>query len=152
MNIRTHIVPSACLLRALLLLPGAALAAEPGRPFAAPEAAGATAPGTVTGLAEVVFALALVLAAIFAAAWLMRRMRAFGVRADALDVLAEVPLGPKERAVLVRVGKSQLLLGVAPGRVSMLHVLPEPLDVTPAATPDGKRPSFRDLLSRSLGK
>lgn len=152
MNARTYIISAARVLCAPLLLSGAAFAAEPDRPFAAPEAAGAAAPGTVTGLAEVVFALALVLAAIFAAAWLMRRMRAFGVRADALDVLAEVPLGPKERAVLVRVGRSQLLLGVAPGRVSMLHVLPEPLDVTPAATPDGKRPGFRDLLARSLGK
>jgi flagellar protein FliO/FliZ len=103
-------------------------------------------------LGEVTLALILVLAAVFAVAWVVRRVRGFGNRVgNAIDVLAEIPLGPKERAVLLKVGQTQILLGVAPGRVNTLHVLGEPLDLTkPAQAPDV--PSFRALLTRSLGK
>jgi flagellar protein FliO/FliZ len=123
-------------------------------PFAAPQATGSPAPAGVSGLGEVTFALLLVLAAIFAVAWLMRRVRALGNRAgSAIDVLADVPLGQKERAVLLKVGQTQILLGVAPGRVNTLHVLGEPIDMAkPPAAPDSDRPSFRALLMRSLGK
>jgi flagellar protein FliO/FliZ len=125
--------------------------------FASPQAA-ATAHATgLGGLGSVTLALLAVLAAIFALAWLLRRVRAFsGGRVDhALEVLANVPLGPKERAVLLRVGDAQLLLGVAPGRVSMLHLLASPLEPAgPAAggAPGGGGISFRALLARSLGK
>jgi flagellar protein FliO/FliZ len=65
-------------------------------------------------------------------------------------VLAEVRLGPKERAVLLKVGATQLLVGVGPGRVNVLHVLAEPIT---ASTPaNEERPNFRTLLLRSLGK
>ncbi len=52
--------------------------------------------------------------------------------ASAIDVIAEVPLGQKERAVLLQVGTTQILLGVAPGRVNALHVLAEPLELAQA--------------------
>jgi flagellar protein FliO/FliZ len=68
-------------------------------------------------------------------------------------VLAELPLGQKERAVLVRCGATQLLLGVAPGRVSTLHVLAEPIETeSTAGTPAVTKPSFHSFLMRSLGK
>ncbi|MGH8299421.1 MAG: flagellar biosynthetic protein FliO [Steroidobacteraceae bacterium] len=122
--------------------------------FAAPHAASTAAPVGAGGLASVTFALLAVLAAIFAVAWLARRVRSIGNRiGDAIDVLADVPLGPKERAVLLKVGKEQILIGVAPGRVSALHVLREPVEAakaaaaaTPAAT------AFSALIKRSLGK
>jgi flagellar protein FliO/FliZ len=121
--------------------------------FAAPQTAPAAHAGALGGLGEVTLALLLVLGAVFALAWVLKRMRTFGSRVgNALDVLAQVPLGPKERAVLVKVGTAQILLGVAPGRVNTLYVLPEPLDVrsTPGGTADGNSP-FRALL-RSLHK
>ncbi len=84
--------------------------------FAAPQAAGQIAPVRDRGLGQVTLALLAVLAAVFAVAWLVRRVRGFGNRVGtAIDVLAEVPLGPKERAVLLKVGQAQILLGVAPG-------------------------------------
>ncbi len=149
------------MIRLLTILLGAAARtalasapALPSHPFAAPGAAAATAPSAVTGLGEMTLALGAVLAAIFALAWVARRVRGIGGRAaEALDVLAEVRLGPKERAVLIKVGSAQLLVGVAPGRVNTLHVLAEPIvmNTSPAAavpTP----PSFRALLLKSLGK
>ena len=119
--------------------------------FAAPQTAPAAHAGALSGLGEVTLALALVLAAVFALAWALKRVRGFGARAGgSLDVLAQVPLGQKERAVLLKVGATQILLGVAPGRVNTLYVLPEPLDLTRAPSGDAPSP-FRALL-RSLGK
>jgi flagellar protein FliO/FliZ len=122
--------------------------------FAAPQTAPAAHAGGLGGLGEVTLALLLVLGAVLALAWALKRVRAFSSRVGAaVDVLAQLPLGQKERAVLIRVGTTQILLGVAPGRVNTLYVLPEPLDVSrPPAAPgnDGNSP-FRALL-RSLGK
>ncbi|MDE2448927.1 MAG: flagellar biosynthetic protein FliO [Gammaproteobacteria bacterium] len=122
--------------------------------FAAPHAASTAAPVGASGLASVTFALLVVLAAIFAVAWLARRVRGIGNRVgNAIDVLADVPLGPKERAVLLKVGNEQVLIGVAPGRVSALHVLREPVEVTKtAAATAPTATSFAALLKRSLGK
>ena len=123
--------------------------------FAAPQAASTAAPVGAGGLASVTLALLVVLAAIFAVAWVARRVRGIGNRVgNAIDVLADVPLGPKERAVLLKVGTEQVLIGVAPGRVSALHVLREPVEITkPAAVAAAPvAVSFGALLKRSLGK
>jgi flagellar protein FliO/FliZ len=96
-----------------------------------------------------------VLAAIFLVAWLVRRMRIVGNRVGgAIDVLANVQLGQKERAVLLKVGTTQILIGVAPGQVNTLHVLTEPLELTksPVGTSGESGNAFRTILMRSLGK
>jgi len=122
--------------------------------FAAPQSAPATHAGALGGLGEVTLALLLVLGAVFALAWLLKRVRGFGARAGgSLDVLAQIPLGQKERAVLLKVGATQLLIGVAPGRVNTLYVLPEPLALDRGGGAPGSNGNspFRTLL-RSLGK
>jgi flagellar protein FliO/FliZ len=51
------------------------------------------------------------------------------------------------------VGTEQVLIGVAPGRVSALHVLREPVEVAKGTTATGPAAtSFSALLKRSLGK
>jgi flagellar protein FliO/FliZ len=96
--------------------------------FAAPKTAEPVTAASAGSLAQVTLSLLLVLAAVFAAAWVMRKLRNFGkFGAGAIEILADVAVGTKERAVLVQVGKQQLLLGVAPGRVNTLHVLSEPV-------------------------
>ena len=123
--------------------------------FAAPQTSSPPPPVGVHGLSEVAFALIVVLGAIFLVAWIVRRMRLAGNRVGSeIDVLASVQLGQKERAVLLKVGKTQLLLGVAPGQVSTLHVLAEPLEVSrpPAVAGQDPRNAFSAILKRSLGK
>jgi flagellar protein FliO/FliZ len=123
--------------------------------FAAPTAATAAPAIGAGGLASVTVALLVVLVVIFALAWIARRLRTFGARAaGALEILASMPLGAKERAVLVKVGDAQLLLGVAPGQVNTLHVLDHPVTLEkPSAAAGGRtRPSFAALLKGSLGK
>jgi len=127
--------------------------APAGHAFAAPQAIGQPATPSVLGLGQVTLALLLVLGAVFAVAWVVKRMRGFGNRVgDAIDVIADIPLGQKERAVLLKVGSAQILVGVAPGRVNTLHVLAEPLEMKAPAGVTDPRPTFRSLMMRSLGK
>ncbi|MBM0108338.1 flagellar biosynthetic protein FliO [Steroidobacter sp. S1-65] len=127
--------------------------------FAAPEPAQSPAVGAGS-LMQVTLSLLLVLGIVFAAAWATRRLRGFGRFGNSsLQVVTDLAVGTKERVVLVQVGKQQLLLGVAPGRVNTLHVLDEPVvpqpstNITPAV--DGSMPAhpadFKSILKRSLG-
>jgi flagellar protein FliO/FliZ len=127
--------------------------------FAAPAAVAAPAAGT--GVLRVVVALVVVLALVLAAAWLARRVRGIGGGGGAgLTVLAQLQLGARERAVLLRVGQRQLLIGVAAGNVRTLYVLDESLptarnDAAAVADPQDAsqdKPTFKSLLLRSLGK
>lgn len=146
---------------AVTLLMSAASAAFAAEPFAAPKAADPVTATSAGSLAQVTLSLVIVLAAVFAAAWAVRRLRNFGkFGAGAIEIVADVAVGTKERAVLVQVGNQQLLLGVAPGRVTTLHVLAEPVVVnrTPSSGGGGggdngvsQRPDFKAILKRSLG-
>ncbi|WP_184333304.1 flagellar biosynthetic protein FliO [Povalibacter uvarum] len=136
------------------VIASAALAAD--QPFAAPQAVERAAPVGAGSLLQVTFSLLLVLGAVFAAAWLVRRLRGLGgPGTEAIRVVAATALGAKERAVLVQVGKQQLLLGVTPGQVSLLHTLNESIDVNaPRGNDAGDaalKPEFKAILKRSLG-
>lgn len=140
-------------LAAALLLSTRTVQAASGA-FAAPVAPLAT--GSAGGLLRVSLALILVLAAVLGAAWLARRLRGLGgTRQGGLEILEQLPLGTRERVVLLRVGTRQLLLGVANGSVHTLHVIDaaEPAAAAAAAAPPASpRPNFKELLWRSLGK
>jgi flagellar protein FliO/FliZ len=155
MALRGFMVSAA--ITALCLAAPAVFAAEL---YGAPKAAESAPAAGAGGLAQVTLSLLLVLAAVFAAAWVVRRLRGFGkFGGGALQVVTEIAVGTKERVVLVQVGNQQLLLGVAPGRVNTLHVLTEPVVTQPpttALTPtaDGSTPpnvDFKAILKRSLG-
>lgn len=126
--------------------------------FAAPDVA---AHGAAAGGAwSVTLALLLVVGMIAALAWFARRARGglFRGRQARIQVLATQALGVKESAVLVRVGDTDILIGVAQGSVRPLHVFPigantEAPPAPPAATEGGAgtAPKFKDLLMKSLG-
>jgi flagellar protein FliO/FliZ len=74
--------------------------------------------------------LVLVLLSVVALAWLMRRFGRLQSAANgSLEVIGGLALGARERVVLVQVGDTQVLVGVAPGRVEAVHVLKEPVTV-----------------------
>jgi len=88
-------------------------------------------------------ALVGVIGLIFGLAWLLRRLPGTGVRTgDGLRVVAGVSLGSKERALVVDVNGQQLLLGVTPAAISLLHTLEQPL---PESAP-AKLPEFAKLI------
>lgn len=139
---------------AVLVAPAlhAADAAAPAR-FAAPNAAVSLPATSAGGIGQVTIALLLVLAAVFGVALLMKRLRmATGGGANGIEVLAQASLGAKERAVIIRVGKERLLLGVASGQVSLLQTLPQETLPTPPAAMTDFRPTFASLLKKSLGR
>jgi flagellar protein FliO/FliZ len=123
--------------------------------YGAPQTIAAPAVSGADTLLQVTLVLALMLALLFAVVWWLRRVRTpRGDGGTALEVLANVPLGVKERAVLLRFGPNQLLVGVTPSSINTLHVLP--LDAPPSGEPapraSAEVPRFKDLLLRSLGR
>lgn len=88
--------------------------------------AGATPVADSGGMLQVILGLALVLAVIAGAAWLLRR---FGGMprgaASAVRVIGGSAVGQRERVVLVEVADTWLVIGVAPGQVTALHSMPK---------------------------
>jgi flagellar protein FliO/FliZ len=144
----------------VLLLPLAVHCAEaapvPGRRFAAPGVAASLPHTGMGGIGQVTVALLIVLALVFVLAFLLRKMRAAtGAGPHGIEVLAQASLGAKERAVIVRVDGTRLLLGVAQGQVSLLQVLSQaspPAPVASLAPSSPEKPNFAQLLRRSLGR
>lgn len=133
---------------ALSLVPLAASAAE------AQGGAPASVPSVVSfgGMFQMLLALLVVLGAIVGAAWLLKR---FGPTqlgpGGAMKVLGGVAVGPRERLVLVEVGETWLIVGVAQGQVMAVHSMARPADAalqsaaSPAASP------FAERLKQMLG-
>jgi flagellar protein FliO/FliZ len=92
----------------------------------------------------------MVLVAIVVFAWVMRRLTpgAIGSR-GLLRVVGGVMVGPKERVVLLEIGETWLLLGVAASGVSLLHTLPKPPQSVPA-DPESTTPRFANALLQAL--
>ena len=136
---------------AIALGAGDLAAAADSLPFAAGSAQ--SAPTPMAGTLRVTLAMVLVLGALLAAAWLARRMRGAGTASSSgLTVLAQVSLGTRERAVLLRVGAQQVLIGVAPGNVRTLHIIDGVAEPDAAGPAEDARPTFKSMLLKSLGK
>ena len=73
-------------------------------------------------LIETLGGLALILLLIFGLGWLLRRFGRLPLKGNAMiSIIGGVSLGSRERAVLLQVEGTRLLIGVAPGRVQTLH-------------------------------
>ena len=112
--------PSARRIVPVLLLPQLTFAAgadEKSAPFQA-------SPLGTGVLTETAMALIAIIALIFVLSWFFRRFGRHTLAGKGMvSVVGGVSLGPRERAVLLQVGGTRLLVGVAPGQVRMLHVL-----------------------------
>jgi len=122
---------------AFVLLAGAA-----GRAAAAATAATAVATGPTLpagSILQVVAGLAAVLAMVWAIAWLLKRFSpVHGSRSGLVRVIGGAALGQRERIVVVEVGGTWLLVGVAPGQVRTLHTMPR---TDPAVAPGAPGPA-----------
>lgn len=82
------------------------------------------------GALQVLFGLAVVLGTVAAAAWLLKRLAPGQVSAGgAIRLIGGIAVGPKERVVVVEVGETWLVVGVAPGQVTALHNMPRITDL-----------------------
>ncbi|MGB5275864.1 MAG: flagellar biosynthetic protein FliO [Gammaproteobacteria bacterium] len=102
-------------------------------------------------LVQLVLGLMFVLLCIVALAWLAKRVNRLQSSSDgSLQVLGGLSMGARERVVLVQVGSTQLLLGVAPGRINMLHQLEQPLGKNDSADHGNAALSLTDSFSEKL--
>jgi flagellar protein FliO/FliZ len=94
-------------------------------------------------------ALLLVLALIPLAMWLLKRFGpAQATQAAGLRVVAQLPLGARERIVVVEAGERWLLLGVTGASINRVGTLPKG-EAPPSATGTA---SFAALLARAANR
>ena len=111
------------------------------------QAGGASqSPGTGGHLFSVALALIFIVFLIVAVSWFVRR---FGQGVFAtnshIKIIATLPLGTRERLLLVDIAGQQLLLGVSAQQVNTLHVFSEP--VVDSASPPGPSEFSQKLMA-----
>ncbi|MFC5476045.1 flagellar biosynthetic protein FliO [Paraherbaspirillum soli] len=120
-------LPAAALPMNSALISGSA----PAQPVAVSTAAAVPSWGAA-GLLQAGLGLAVVVALIFLCAWVARRL---GLQrhgnGQLVKVVASTMIGQRERVVVVEIGSSWLVLGVAPGQIQSLHSMPA--EALPAA-------------------
>ena len=143
--------------------PAAATAPAPAAtPSVAPNTVPNTPPVTMpsaspTGsLLQTLFALIVVLGALAALAWFLKRYgpRAGGANAN-VKVVGSLNLGGRERLLVVEVGNQWIVVGASPGRVNGLATMPKQEGVDATATLVTQGPSansFADWLRQTIEK
>jgi flagellar protein FliO/FliZ len=107
--------------------PSAPQAAAPraNAPAAPAMSAASAAPGSAASLLQVIFGLIVVLGLLAAALWALKRFGGARIGAGApLKIVGGISVGSREKVLVLEVGDQWLVVGVAPGRVSMLTTLP----------------------------
>ena len=102
-------------------------------------------PFSGAALMQLLVGLLVVIGLILFLSWALRRFSGLSPMDKNMRVLGVLPLSTREKAVLVQVGGKQLLLGVAPGRVSHLHTFDEEVVV-----PEPARMGFANKLTEAM--
>lgn len=105
------------------------------------------------GVLQVLLGLVIVLGTVAAAAWLLKRFAPGQVSAGGtIRLIGGIAVGPKERVVVVEVGETWLVVGVAPGQVTALHNMPRIANLPEANSLVGGEQRFsiwlKDVMSR----
>jgi len=113
-----------------------------------------------SAMAQTLLWLMVIIGLILALAWVAKRFsNGTGFGSQGMKVISALPVGNRERIALVQVGDKQILLGIAPGNVSKLHVFDEPVMPVPAASgssavssANGQRAGFQSVLKNALNR
>jgi len=97
-------------------------------------------------LGKLLLGLLLVLALIAALTYLLKRLPGSGAASGAIALIASLPLGSRERLLLVAIGDEQILLASSSAGIALLHVLQKPLPKTSAS----KESAFAAQLAHYL--
>lgn len=104
-------------------------------------------------MTKMVVSLVLVLVIIFAIAWLLKRFAVIPTAATGhLKVVSAAGVGQRERVVIVEVGETWLVLGVAPGRINMLHSMEKSALNTSDKALKNASAQFSEALDKSINK
>ena len=106
-------------------------------------------PSASSGLVQMLLGLLVILALLVGSLWLLKKLTApRGVAAGLMRVVAATAVGGRERVVIVEVGSTWLVLGVAPGRVSALAEIPR--QAVPEPPPASGKVSAPDWLHQMM--
>lgn len=100
------------------------------------------------GLGSLSLTLGVIVLLLWGGIWAMRRMRPGIGLGNASDctILRSLALGPRERIVVVEVGRRQLVIGIGSASVSLICELDERL---PPAPGDDR---FGEAIKRAMGR
>ncbi len=141
------------LIRYLTLL----VLAIPSRIYAEVSQSGYTPPPPVVStenMLQMVAGLLLVLIVIGAAVWLLKRFAIIPTTtSNVIKIIATTSVGQRERIVILEVGDTWLVLGVAPGQISTLHSM-ERISMKPSDDMSNKsnHNQFSQYLNQYIGK
>lgn len=109
-------------------------------------------PLSVSSLAQLTLSLAAIVALIFALSWVLKRFKMTAPRGRGdMAVLDEVAVGPRERVVLLRVGDTQVLIGIGSAGIVGLAPLATPIVLQAAAHTPAFAERLRDFMKRPGG-
>jgi flagellar protein FliO/FliZ len=119
---------------------------------AAEATAQVVAPPTMSGnLVQMLLGLVGILALLVGSLWLLKKLTLQrGPGAGLMRIVAVTPVGGRERVVVVEVGTTWLVLGVAPGRVSALAEIPR--QALPPAAQGGASAAMPAWLEQLMRK
>ena len=105
------------------VVPGSVFSSNPVKPVSGPS------------FAPMGYALAFVLALIAGAVWLLRRsgLAPLARNSQILSVAGQLPLGPRERVVVVEIEGRWLVVGISPSGMTRLASMPKGTSVRPGA-------------------
>jgi len=108
-------------------------------------------PSTASQLSQVVVGLCLILVLIGAISWLAKRFSQGGFQQNTyLKIVSAMPLGTRERLLIVDAGGTHILLGVTATNIQTLHIFDEP--VVPAQSPEQESEFAKKLMGILQGK
>ncbi len=109
-------------------------------------------PLSMGSLSQLTLSLIAVVALILAISWALKRLKLAGPRGSGqIAVLDELSVGPRERIVLVRVGESQVLVGISASGLVPLTPLAVPIALKGGGNPPAFAERLRELMKRPGG-
>jgi flagellar protein FliO/FliZ len=104
---------------------------------------------TVGSVGQLSLSLIVVVGLIFALAWALRRFKVTGPRGRGeIAIIDQLSLGPRERIALIRVGGSQVLVGIGAGGVVALAPLAVPIELKSEPAPPAFADRLREFMKR----
>lgn len=132
------------------VLPAQALAAEFGSGIDDQPSRNSALAGSIQTdyVIQVLLSLVLVVGIIILLSFLLKKINLQArTGSGAVRILTVVPIGAKDRLLLVAVGEEQLLLGSSPGSVQKLHTLSKPIDTSSNSELAAEEGSFMSVLN-----
>jgi flagellar protein FliO/FliZ len=106
-------------------------------------------PLSVGSMAQLTLSLIAIVGLILAISWMLKRLKLAGPRGTGeIAVIDQVSVGPRERIVLVRVGESQVLIGIGASGLVPLTPLAVPIVLKGVTQAPAFAERLRDFMKR----